>query len=85
MYVWLLRIRKERFNIRQGCAKRILGKGGMIQRTSNTIGQWSQERVYLLFNMQAFSWASHLKHRILKMIVWHEMAREKVRARKPPR
>ena len=34
-----------------------------------TIGKWSQERVYLLFNMQAFSWASHLKHWILKMIV----------------
>ena len=27
--------------------------------------------------MQAFSWASHLKHWILKMIVWHEMVREK--------
>ena len=41
-----------------------------------TIGKWSQERFYLLFNMQAFSWASHLKHWILKMIVWHEMVRE---------
>ena len=50
-----------------------------------TIGKWSQERVYLLFNMQSFSWASHLKHWILKMIVWHEMVREKVKARKPPR
>ena len=40
-----------------------------------TIGQWSQERVYLLFNMHGFSWASHLKHWILKMIVWHEMVR----------
>ena len=57
----------------------------MIQRTFNTIGKWSQERVYLLFNVQAFSWASHLKHWILKMIVWHERVREKVKARKPPR
>ena len=75
MYVWLLGIRKEGFNIRQGRAKRILDKGGMFQRTFNTILQWSQERVDLLFNMQAFSWASHLKHWILKMIVWHEMVR----------
>ena len=50
-----------------------------------TIGKWSQERVYLLFNMQDFSWASHPKHWILKMIVWHEMVKGKVKARKPPR
>ena len=55
----------------------ILGKGGMFQRTFNTIGKWSQERVYFLFNMQAFNWDSHLKHWILNMIVWHEMVREK--------
>ena len=35
----------------------------------------------MLFNMQAFSWASHLKHRILKMIVWHEMVRKKVKGK----
>ena len=35
--------------------------------------------------MQAFSWASNLKHWILKMIVWHEMVREKVKAMKTPR
>ena len=57
----------------------------MTQRTFETIGKWSQERFYFLFNMQAFSWASHLKHWILKMIVWHEMEREKVKERKPPR
>ena len=41
-----------------------------------TIGQWSQERIFFLITMQAFSWASHLKHWILKMIGWHEMVRE---------
>ena len=43
------------------------------------IGKWIQERVYLLFNMHAFSWANHLKHLILKMIVWHEMVRKRVK------
>ena len=57
----------------------------MTQRTLETIGKWSQERVYLLFDMQAFSWASHLKHWILKMIVKCEKARRKVKAGKPPR
>ena len=47
----------------------------IAQRTLETIGQWSQERVYLLFNVQAFSWASHLKHWILKMIGWHGTVR----------
>ena len=56
-----------------------------MQGTFKTIGQWSQERVYLLFNMQAFSRASHLKHWILKMIVWLEMVRKRVKARKLPR
>ena len=59
-----------------------MGKEDFRQRRDDlenieTIGQWIQERVYLLFNMQAFSWVSHLKHWILKMIVWHEMVREK--------
>ena len=35
----------------------------------------------MIFNMQAFSWASHLKHWILKMIVWHEMERKKVKGK----
>ena len=52
---------------------------------SGPLGKWSQERFYLLFNMQDFSWASHIKHWILKMIVWHERVREKVKTRKPPR
>ena len=61
--------------------KNILGKGEMIQRILETIGQWSQERVYLLFDMKAFSWASLLKRWILKMIVWHEMVRKKVKGK----
>ena len=64
------RMRKEDFRQRRDDSKKI-----------QTIGKWSQERVYLLFNMQAFSWASHLKHWILKMIVWHEMARRKVKGK----
>ena len=68
------RMRKEDFRQRRGKSENI-----------KTIGQWSQERVYLLLSMQAFSWASHLKHWILKMIVWHEMIREKVKERKTPR
>ena len=65
--------------------KRILDKGEITQRTFETIGKWSQERVCFLINMQAFIWASHLKHWILKMKVWPEMVRERVKARKPPR
>ena len=56
--------------------KEILGKGEILQGTFKTIGQWSQERVYLLFNVQAFNWASHLKHWILRMTVWHGKVRE---------
>ena len=63
-----------------------MGKEDFRQRRDDsekieTIGKWSQERVYLLFNMKAFSWASYLKHWILKMIVWHEMARRKVKGK----
>ena len=49
------RMRKEDSRQRRGKSKDI-----------KAIGQWSQERFYLLFNMQAFSWAIHLKHWILK-------------------
>ena len=54
LFGWLLGIKKEGFNIRQGQAKRILGKGGMFQGTFNTIGQWIHERVYFLFSIQGF-------------------------------
>ena len=56
-------------------SKEDLGRGEVLQGAFKTIGQWSQERVYLLFNVQAFSWVRHLKHWILKMIVWPEMLR----------
>ena len=69
------RLRKEDFRQR----------GDTFREHSRPLGKWSQQRVYLLFNMQAFSWASHLKHWILKMIVWLERVRGKVKARKPPR
>ena len=73
MFVWLVvRNRERRVQYETRLRKRVWGKGDIIQRTFKTIGQWSQERVYLLFNLQAFSWANHLKHWILKMIVWWE-------------
>ena len=48
---------------------------------------WAMESGKGLLSIQyaGFHCASHLKHWILKMIVWHEMVREKVKARKPPR
>ena len=57
-------------------SKEDLGRGEVFQGASKTIGKWIQERICLLINMQAFNWASHLKHWILKMIVWYGMVRE---------
>ena len=57
-------------------SKENLGRGELFQGAFKTIGQWSQEMIRLLINMQAFNWASHLKHWILKMIVWCGMERE---------
>ena len=45
------------------------GRGEVFQGIFRTIGKWSQERVCLLLNRKAFNWASHMKHRIFKMIV----------------
>ena len=57
-------------------SKEDLGRGEVFQGVFKTIGQWSQERICFLFNMQAFNWASHLKHWIFKMIVWCGMVGE---------
>ena len=57
-------------------SKEDLGRGEVFQGAFKTIGQWIQERIYLLINKQAFNWASHLKHWILKMIVWCGMVGE---------
>ena len=69
--------------------KEDLGRGEVFQGAFKTIGQWIQERIFLLINMQAFNWASHLKHWILKMIVWYGMVGEeeqkkfRVRSQRP--
>ena len=57
-------------------SKEGLGRGEIFQGAFKTIGQWSQERICLLINMQTFNWASHLKHWILKMKVWYGMVGE---------
>ena len=67
---------ERRIQCKTRMRKEDLGRGEVFQGAFNTIGKWSQERVYLLFNVQAFSWASHLKHWILKMVVWYGMVRE---------
>ena len=48
------------------------GRAEVFQEIFKTIGQWSQERICLLINRQAFDWASHLKHRIFKddCMIW---------------
>ena len=56
--------------------KEDLGRGEVFQGAFKTIGQWSQERICLLINMQTFNWDSHLKRWILKMIVWCGMVGE---------
>ena len=65
-----------RVQYKRRLSKEDLGKGEVFQRAFKTIGKWSQERIFLLINMQAFNWASHLKNWILKMIVWYGMVGE---------
>ena len=67
---------ERRVQYKKRMNKEDLGRGEVFQGAFKTIGKWSQERICLLINMQAFSWASHLKHWILKMTVWHGMVGE---------
>ena len=60
---------ERRFQYKTRKGKDDLGRGEVFQGEFKTIGQWSQERICLLSNVQAFNWASHLKHWVLKMIV----------------
>ena len=65
----------RRVQCKKMMSKEDLGRGEVFQGAFKTIGQWIQERICLLINMSTFDWSSHLKHWILKMIVWYGMVR----------